>query len=298
MGRRALLVMGAVLLMTVAGLLPVQAQGGTLPDLQPVDVSLCRLRFLYWYGFPSYEYRLTFSVANTSSVDAIPTSPPGEITVVGGVGYDASGRAANLVLSFPRIDAGARLGPYTVTGIEPNVAVVYGVEVDTYNTVQEASEANNLGGGTAPDRERVPWCPGRAPRAFGLAFLDSNRNGQRDAGEPGLGGVIVEVWQGSRRVAQTASGSDGSWEALVNSAGTYSLAAVVPQSVVNALGGRIEWTTSNRYFDVALTGGASGPYMFGIAVPPTPTPTATATWTSTPTPTPTPTVGGTAMPNM
>ncbi len=113
------------------------------------------------------------------------------------------------------------------------------------------------------------WCPGYAPRAYGIVFQDKNRNGRQDAGEPGLRGVIVQLWQGSRLVTSTTSGFDGRWSMTVATGGRYSLVAIVPRT----LGlGTVSWTTPSRYYNIPLTGGARGPYRFGISTLPPPPP--------------------------
>ncbi len=45
----------------------------------------------------------------------------------------------------------------------------------------------------------------------GLKFSDVNGNGIRDAGEPGLAGVSIELWEGTLKLAQTSSGVDGTF---------------------------------------------------------------------------------------
>lgn len=117
-----------------------------------------------------------------------------------------------------------------------------------------------------------PWCPGYAPRAFGVVFEDKNRNGRRDPGERGVQGVIIELWQGSRKVATTTSRWDGSWSISVSTPGRYHLSAVLTNAVRARLGGGVSWTTPSRYYNVPLTGGASGPYRFGLGTMPPPPP--------------------------
>ena len=46
---------------------------------------------------------------------------------------------------------------------------------------------------------------------IGLKFSDTNGDGLRQAGEPGLAGVTIELWQGTLKVGQTTSGVDGAF---------------------------------------------------------------------------------------
>ena len=45
----------------------------------------------------------------------------------------------------------------------------------------------------------------------GTVFEDMNLNGYRDAGEQGISGVTVELWQGSTRVGQQVTAGSGSY---------------------------------------------------------------------------------------
>ncbi len=45
----------------------------------------------------------------------------------------------------------------------------------------------------------------------GLKFSDTNGDGVRQAGEPGLAGVTIELWEGTLKVGQTTSGVDGTF---------------------------------------------------------------------------------------
>ncbi len=116
------------------------------------------------------------------------------------------------------------------------------------------------------------WCPGYEPRAFGIVFRDNNRNGRQDPGETGIAGVIIELWQGGRKVTAVTSRRDGSWSIAVSTPGNYHISAIVPRSVRNLLGGAISWTTPSRYYNVPVTGGGTGPYRFGLAGMPPPPP--------------------------
>ena len=142
----------------------------------------------------------------------------------------------------------------------------------TYNNLVQAAYRTTNYSGSDPWVAGTPyfsWCPGYAPRVYGVVFHDRNRNGRRDAGEPGVRGVIVQLWQGSRLVTSTTSGFDGRWSMTVATGGRYSLAAIVPRT----LGlGTVSWTTPSRYYNIPLTGGARGPYRFGISTLPPPPP--------------------------
>ena len=144
---------------------------------------------------------------------------------------------------------------------------------DPLRQVAESNEGNNyaiVGKGVQPGN--LPWCPGYRPRVYGIVFKDMNRNGRRDAGEPGLQGVIVQLWPGGRKIGQATSGNTGAWSVSASQSGRYSITAIVPRSVQQALGGGISWTTPSHYYNVPISGGAVGPYRFGLAAMPPPPP--------------------------
>jgi hypothetical protein len=55
----------------------------------------------------------------------------------------------------------------------------------------------------------------------GTVFEDMNVNGRRDAGEPGLGGVTVELWQGGTRISQQSTVGSGAYRFADLTPGTY-----------------------------------------------------------------------------
>ncbi|MEL7060180.1 MAG: SdrD B-like domain-containing protein, partial [Acidobacteriota bacterium] len=54
----------------------------------------------------------------------------------------------------------------------------------------------------------------------GVVYRDFNGNGAQDAGEPGVGGVVVEVFTASGGLGSTTTASDGSYTATGTAGGT------------------------------------------------------------------------------
>ncbi len=50
-----------------------------------------------------------------------------------------------------------------------------------------------------------------APSITGLVYKDANGDGVRQAGETGLGGVAVELWEGSTKLREATTAADGSF---------------------------------------------------------------------------------------
>ncbi|MEM2945162.1 MAG: SdrD B-like domain-containing protein [Thermoproteota archaeon] len=61
----------------------------------------------------------------------------------------------------------------------------------------------------------------------GCVFYDSNVNGERDAGEPLLSGIVVELWVGEDRVTYTSTGSTYSF---YNVWGEYTVKVVLAEN--------------------------------------------------------------------
>ncbi|HYG07389.1 MAG TPA: SdrD B-like domain-containing protein [Stenotrophomonas sp.] len=74
----------------------------------------------------------------------------------------------------------------------------------------------------------------------GSVYLDANNNGVRDAGEPGIGGVSVQLPAGShdalgQSMAAVVTAADGSYRFADLPAGTYSVTEQAAQPVVNGV---------------------------------------------------------------
>ncbi len=63
-------------------------------------------------------------------------------------------------------------------------------------------------------------------------WLDTNGNGQQDAGENGVGGVTVKLMQGSSELASTTSDSNGAYQLVAPQGGDYYLQFELPTEYV------------------------------------------------------------------
>jgi len=115
-------------------------------------------------------------------------------------------------------------------------------------------------------------------RVTGVVWHDVDRDGVRDAGEPGQPDVRLELYFAGTRVATETSGPDGSYLfADVTPNRTYLLVAVAPDGYA--------FSTASQALLYVPAGGETG-WDFGVyaTVTLTPTPTRTPTPTATPQP--------------
>jgi len=110
----------------------------------------------------------------------------------------------------------------------------------------------------------------------GNVWKDSNGDGIRDTGEPGIGSVQIALVDGAgNTVATTLTGSDGSYCFTDVEPGTYSLVETQPaglldgEEVAGAVGGTVDNSRdSNVIADIVLAGGeAASGYDFGEIEP-------------------------------
>lgn len=69
-----------------------------------------------------------------------------------------------------------------------------------------------------------------------LVWRDANTNGRHDAGEPGLAGVAVELWDGTRtlKLAETVTDASGAFALTASLGATYRLRVLLPSGAVFA----------------------------------------------------------------
>jgi hypothetical protein len=70
------------------------------------------------------------------------------------------------------------------------------------------------------------------PKAIGnFVWHDLNSNGIQDVGEPGVGGVIVQLWNAARTqlIGSTTTNSSGIYTLIAPTAGDYRVRVVIPQ---------------------------------------------------------------------
>ena len=125
----------------------------------------------------------------------------------------------------------------------------------------------------------------------GEVFLDTNRNGARDGGEPGLPGRLIYLEQGAE-IYNTTTGGDGRFGFNDVLPGLWSVLAVLPSGyeTTNGVNPRPVLVASGSQVDVTIGTAAK------LTDTPTPTPTATITLTPTHTPTATATATATQRP--
>ena len=118
----------------------------------------------------------------------------------------------------------------------------------------------------------------------GTAFNDLDGSGTQDAGENGIYGVAVSLYDsaGVTFIAGTTTDGNGNYSFSGLTAGTYQLVETMPDGYAS--------TTSSSVSAVAVTAGATTSVNFGVETfTPTPTNTPTDTPTFTPTASDTPT---------
>lgn len=260
------------------------AQSG-LPDLEIINVYMCKTWMDVSGNMITVQHVMGFSVRNNTPFIAQPTRPDPTrpwINLIrirgstGSVPFNPAKRDVNV--TYDKILPNQTVGPFVARGVTngplgvTRVVGIINVDANRPYVVEEVTKANNYRFLSA-DPSTMPWCSGATPRAFGVVFEDKNRNGRRDPGERGIQGVIIELWEGSRRkVATTTSRWDGSWSISIAMPGRYHISAIVPNEVRRRLGGAVSWTTPSRYYNVPLTGGGTGPYRFGLGTMPPPPP--------------------------
>lgn len=118
----------------------------------------------------------------------------------------------------------------------------------------------------------------------GFVYVDLDDDGNRDAGEPPIPGVIVRLSgtdaRGRGVTAETTTKAGGSYVFPGLLAGMYTIVETQPvayldgKDTIGSQGGK---TGEDRFFDIDLEAGEHGvENNFGELLPPTPTPTATA----------------------
>lgn len=95
----------------------------------------------------------------------------------------------------------------------------------------------------------------------GFVWEDTDRDGLREAGEPGLAGITVRLLDGTAEIEQMDSGPDGAYSFLVDP-GTYTIVVDVPAAyAIRPLGG-------DSMIDPAT--GQAAPITLTLAAPPAP----------------------------
>ena len=158
--------------------------------------------------------------------------------------------------------------------------------------------------------------PTRTPTPINVGnfvWLDSNGDGVQDAGEPGLNGIVVQLWNSAKNqmFMQTTTNSNGNYTLIAPLPGDYRVRVVPPggssftlkdqgsdltDSDINPSGGNAGFTdvyvfASNLISITSIDAGL-------INVPNTPTPTPSPTLTLTPSQSPTPTETATLDPSI
>lgn len=151
-----------------------------------------------------------------------------------------------------------------------------------------------------------PPTPTRTPTPINVGnfvWHDLNANGVQDAGEPGVGGVTLQLWNDAKTalIHQTTSNSNGNYMLVAPLSGNYRVRVLLPSgaSFTTLDAGANDQTDS----DINPTGtnfGFTNVYTFGsnlisittidaglLNFEPSPTPTGTLTPSRTATPTPT-----------
>ncbi len=179
---------------------------------------------------------------------------------------------------------------------------------DIFNLASNVISITSIDGGII--RFRTPT-PTRTPTPINIGNFvwdDLDQDGRQDAGEPGMAGVVVQLWNSAKTslLAQTTTNGSGNYTVVAPLPGDYRVRVLLgaggtfsPQnqaggndlldSDINASGGDEGFTDVFNLASnvISITSIDAGVLTLGVF--PTPTPSPTPTNTPTPSPTPTPT---------
>jgi hypothetical protein len=99
-------------------------------------------------------------------------------------------------------------------------------------TPQTPTPTNTPFGGATP----TPTATSTFGAVEGIVFDDLNTNGRRDAGELGLAGAVVELWQGSTLVGRQNTPGSGLYGFIGLSVGTYTVKEIDPAGFLSSPG--------------------------------------------------------------
>lgn len=160
--------------------------------------------------------------------------------------YQAAGFDANFLVWAPiiqRNDVGGRKwagcrtdhGPGTVCpGGLSNVGFRYPVGADFNGPATVKNWNDGFIGVVCGNFSQTGERNGPTPTITGTKYEDLNGNGSRDAGEPGLGGVLITLMRNGADVATTTTAADGTYTFALDAnnpavrPGTYTLREAVP----------------------------------------------------------------------
>lgn len=161
--------------------------------------------------------------------------------------YQAAGFDANFLVWAPiiqRDDVGGRKwagcptdhGPGTVCpGGPSNVGFRYPVGADFDGPATVKNWNDGFIGVVCGNFSQTGGRNGPTPTITGTKYEDLNGNGSRDAGEPGLGGVLITLMRNGADLATTTTAADGTYTFVLDAnnnpavrPGTYTLREAVP----------------------------------------------------------------------
>jgi uncharacterized repeat protein (TIGR01451 family) len=132
--------------------------------------------------------------------------------------YDAATGAITLTGMPGSIAPGTTLGPIAIAYIQPATGASV-VSAAIGSTTVDPVPANN---------SATSKIIGAAAQLTGVVFVDNNQDAVFDAGDTPLPGAAVQLFIGTRLIATTSTGANGSYTFTGQTAGTYTV-AVVPQ---------------------------------------------------------------------
>jgi hypothetical protein len=160
---------------------------------------------------------------------------------------------------------------------------------------------------------RPPPTPTRTPTPINVGnyvWHDLNGDGFQDAGEPGVGGVVVQLWNSAKNqlIDQDTTNSNGGYTVVAPIPGNYRVRVVLPagasfalkdqgadttDSDINASGADFGFTDIFNIASNVISTTKWDAGLINVQASPTPSPTRTPTATIPPTPSRTPTATST-----
>ncbi|MDD4447837.1 MAG: SdrD B-like domain-containing protein, partial [Methanothrix sp.] len=146
-------------------------------------------------------------------------------------------------------------GAYSFTGIAPGSYIVEETAqagwTQSYPASPGTQTVNLVSGAAGPtDIDFGNW---RATGFSGMKFNDLDRNGARDAGEPGLSGWTIKLMKGATEISSTQTAADGSYSFTDIAPGSYTVEEAAQSGWVQS------YPATPGMHPITLVSGIAGP---------------------------------------